>query len=180
MKPELKTLANFLVQAKKNSWAGKGMNEELEYGIRKVAQYGRSYCEPFELRYIDQYVGGEPFQGFEVVSELSPEDKGFWKPIWAMSYSGEYTGTKKEYEEVINFLREALKAVPINAPFRGPQEYFKKNADNHITYAYFNFWDGNIKKFERGEERIYKVLNRESSKKLIYTAQYFGGLVNKR
>ncbi len=169
MKTSLKKLANFLVAAKKSSWA-KGASEELEYGIRKVAPHV-SHFETFDLCYIDQYVGGEPFQGFEVISELYPEYRGFWKPIWAMSYGGEYKSTKKEYKEVVNFLREALKAVPIDAPFRGPKQYKSKD----YYYVYANCWSGDIKHFE-GTEFIYG----KPKHPIKYLAKYSGGLVNKR
>ena len=56
---------------------------------------------------------------------------------------------------------------PKRHPFRGPKKYQKGK------FTYSNSWKGEVDRFS-GEEKI------TQGKKLIYQANYFGGLVDQR
>jgi hypothetical protein len=169
MKIGVKTLANFLVEAKKNSWIS-GAKEEVEFGIRKIKPY-ISYFKNYDLCYRDQYVSGMLFfQGLEVVSRhLKQDDTEKWLPIWAMGYQG-YFDTIKEKEEVNNVLKKALQAVPVDAPFRGPG---RLELDE---YLYVNSWSGDIKEFG-GFERIFNLKDHVNN--IVHRLDYRGKLINK-
>ena len=67
--------------------------------------------------YVDQYVGGEPFQGLEIV--------WFKKlPVWSMSYRGFWN--PKNYKEMLSFVKKALQSPPKSAPWRGPKAFSAK------------------------------------------------------
>jgi len=68
---------------------------------------------------------------------------------------------------VYSILRNALKNMPEDAPFRGPKEYKENN------FIYTNSWSGDIEKYS-GEEKIIQ------NNTLFYKAHYMGGLVDKR
>ena len=64
-------------------------------------------------------------------------------------------------------LKEALKKMPDEHPFRGPEEFKKDN------YAYKNKWEGDVERYS-GEEEILEGSD------LVYKANYMGGLVDQR
>ena len=175
-----KVLSEFLIEARNNAWAGEA-KEKVAQGIRQIAPFTKSH-DFFKLRYIDQYVGanGEPFQGLEVVSIHMLEDK-CWIPFWAMGYRGEYMGPVDERKEVNNFLKKALKAAPIDAPFRGPSKFEDPHPrgsegryiGDFSEYAYKNDWLGDIRDFSGSEKII-----RNGANIVLHSAKYFGGLVN--
>ena len=66
--------------------------------------------------------------------------------------------------EIYAFLRDALKAVSIKAPFRGPEEYEQGSLD------YSNRILGNVARFSGVE-----MINREG--KPIYQLHYSGGIL---
>ena len=162
MRVELETLANFLVEAKKNAWAGNA-EEKNEFGIRKVAPFTKNYSKKYILIYMDQYVGGKSFQGLEVVSQILLDE---FIPVWAMSYGGNYLGSLKEKKKVDQILKSALKKAPIDAPFRGPSKLSNK------IYEYENNWHGTLKDF-KGEEIIYDKKTRYD----VFGTKYAGGLI---
>ncbi len=74
----------------------------------KEYTYGRDGFE-----YHDSYSGHIQAPGKEII---------YYKaiPIWQMSYQGKIHSTDVDYiNEVFAFLKEALRAIDINAPFRG-------------------------------------------------------------
>src|SRR3990172_2948697 len=162
MKVDTKTLQKFLVAAKKNTWAS-GAEEEKRFGIKVLGPFVKEY-KNCTLRYIDQYVGGEPFQGLEVVTIT--DQHSIEKPIWAMSYRGTYRGAAKEHLAVNDILHQALKAIPVDAPFRGPQILENKR------YFYCNTWNGDVAWFN-GSEFIGDKVNTN----YVHSAEYWGGLV---
>ncbi len=105
----------------------------------------------------DNFFGGEPYGGRTVVFY----DK---KPDRMMVYYG-WVEKGINVEPIYKFLQEALKEMPEEYPFRGPEKYSKDN------YVYLNLWRGNIKRFS-GEEKITK------REQLVYKANYMGGLVD--
>ena len=71
-----------------------------------------------------------------------------------------------EANSVYEILRNALMQMPEDYPFRGPKEY----KEGEFTYT--NTWNGEVEKFS-GEEQI------TQADKLIYKANYIGGLVDR-
>lgn len=139
-------IINFLIRAKKSTYAGKG----------KEAKPSRPNSHDFEylegdLKYIDTYLGGERFVGEEAL----------WKndvPFWSMNYSGrilndEFSG---------NFLKEALRLVEKENPYRGPIIYQKGQ------YKYHCIINGDFKWFQ-GYEEIYFNNNK------TYECYFHGG-----
>lgn len=110
-----------------------------------------------EFRLHDNWFGGEPFGGREVV---------FFKenPHWIMVYYGYDSGKVKG---LIGFLMQALAHPPKALPVRGPEQLTEDD------FQYVNKWKGNLKNFQGEEIIFYKG-------KKVYTANYIGGLVDQR
>lgn len=114
-----------------------------------------------DWEYHDNYFGGEPYGGREVV---------FFKkqPVYMMLYYGSVNKSIKDFKKVYKFLQEALSAKKKNSSIRrGPKKY--KQGD----YTYINNFKGTIANFF-GEE-IITIKGKE-----IYKARYVGGLVDQR
>lgn len=107
----------------------------------------------------DNFFGGEPFGGRTIILYKK-------KPVWIMLY---YGWVKKgiNVNPVYKVLRNALKNMPKQYPYRGPKMF------REGSYVYKNRWIGEVDKFS-GEERINK------GKNLVYRANYFGGMVDER
>lgn len=105
----------------------------------------------------DNWFGGEPFGGREVVFC----DK---KPYWMMVYYGSDSG---KAEGLIAFLRRALAKPDSEIPVRGPKELTDGD------FRYVNTTSGTLEDFV-GEEKIY------FKGKEAYKAYFSGGLVDKR
>lgn len=141
-------LCKFLVKAKMSTYAGKGPKSESSRPNSNDYKF-----EEGDLLYIDTYLGGEYFSGEEAV----------WKknmPIFAMNYSGRVIGENFSR----NFLKEALKKVPVEKPFRGPKFYQDED------YIYYCKVDGDIQWFQGYEEIYYK-------NDKIYECFFHGGIV---
>jgi len=107
----------------------------------------------------DNFFGGEPYGGRTVVFFRH-------KPIWIMVYYG-WVAKGVETNVVYGILKSALKRMPKNFPFRGPEIYKDEK------FIYRNRWRGELERFS-GEEKITK------EGKLLYKANYMGGLVDQR
>jgi len=123
-----KKIIEFLINAKKATYAGKGAESQASRPNSHDLQYSEGH-----LKYIDTYLGGSKFAGEEAL----------WKdgtPFWAMNYIGrviadEFSG---------DFLKEALLLVPNEYPYRGPLKYEKGDysyscsvkGDFHWFYGY--------------------------------------------
>ena len=143
-----KRIIDFLVTAKKNTYAGKG----AETTSSRVKSHDLVYSEN-DMMYYDTYLGGEKFAGEEAlwISE---------KPYWAMNYIGRLTGNGFSGD----FLKEALLHVPEELPFRGPKEYVSGE------YRYQCTVSGEFEWFQ-GKEVIFL------HDKEIYECYFHGGLV---
>ncbi|MDD5043753.1 MAG: DUF5680 domain-containing protein [Patescibacteria group bacterium] len=149
-------LCKFLVKAKKSTYAAGDK-------AKKIIENDKSTTLIFEdgdLKYHDNYFGGEPFGGREVVFLKN-------EPIYIMVYYGLVDRPAPDFEVVYRFLQKALSLIPEDHPFRGPKEY----VEGDLVYA--NKYDGEIDNFF-GEETIVM------SGKKIYKAKYLGGFVNQR
>ncbi|MDV3426090.1 MAG: DUF5680 domain-containing protein [Bacillota bacterium] len=100
-------IIEFLLRAKKATYAGKGP-ESKPY---RPNSHDLEYTEG-NLKYIDTYLGSSSFIGEEALWE---EDI----PMWGMNYSGRVLNEGFEG----HFLKEALREVPFDKPFRGPKEF---------------------------------------------------------
>ena len=100
-------VTDFLIRAKKATYAGKG----AESASSRPQSHDLQYSEG-GLTYIDTYLGGERFAGEEAL----------WRdgePFWSMNYIGRVTGENFSGD----FLKAALLRVPADKPFRGPARY---------------------------------------------------------
>ena len=148
-------LRQFIHNASKKTYASGDEN------LRKKNDDGSTTIvyEEGDYRYHDNYFGGEPYGGREVVFH-----KG--KPLWMMVYYG-WVVEGIDSDEVYGILTKALSNSALDMPYRGPKEYI----DGDLKYV--NNMEGDVENF-KGEEKILK------GDTLLYTARYIGGLVDRR
>ena len=149
-------LREFLVLAKKATYASGSESikkKDKNDSTSLVFQDG-------DFLYHDNYFGGEPYGGREVV---------FYKgePLYIMVYYGSVDQDFNNINEIYKVLQKALLLIPKEYPYRGPSEYIEGN------YRYVNEYIGEIDNFS-GREFI------EYDKKIVYEAKYIGGLVDQR
>jgi hypothetical protein len=152
---DLLKLKQFLIDSNNAGYAG---GEEKKW----IKEDDGSTTIPFEKgewRSHDNFFGGKPYGGKTIVFYQN-------KPYWIMVYYG-WVEEGVETNPVYGILRNALKQMPIDYPFRGPKEY------KEDEFIYTNNWQGKVDRFS-GEERILQ------GDKLIYKANYMGGLVDQR
>jgi hypothetical protein len=143
-----KKVIEFLIRAKKATYAGKGNESESS----RPNSHDLEYSEK-DLLYIDTYLGGAKFSGEEAL----------WRdsiPFWSMNYIGRVL--RNEFDG--DFLKEALLNVPEDKPYRGPFEY-QSNA-----YKYSCSVDGTFEWFKGYEKISYDNM-------LVYECHFHGGLI---
>ena len=96
-----KNTVEFLIRAKKATYAGKG----AESAPSRPESHDLAYAEG-DLAYIDTYLGGERFAGEEALWKNG-------KPFWSMNYIGRVTGEGFSGD----FLKAALLRVPSDKPY---------------------------------------------------------------
>ncbi len=146
---------DFLVTAKKNTYA---IINDITKIMMEDGGTEVNYREGL-FYYRDRYYGGEPFIGEEVVVY----DDAI---IWGMNLRGKVINPLIPMEEVYAFVREALKNMTSDAPFRGPA-HFQMNDLNYSSEA-----NGTPEHFH-GVEKVYL------KNQLIYECFYHGGCVGK-
>jgi hypothetical protein len=149
--------SRFLVDAKIATYAAQDDSAKV-----KPALQGSHQLEFRQggLLYRDIYYGGNYFVGQETVYFNQ-------NPIWAMSYAGginEGITVAREIAGIYSFLQAALRAVPVEAPYRGPESFKDKK------FIYSNRILGKIHRFS-GVEMIYFQENP------IYQLHYSGGTI---
>jgi len=154
---DLNQLCKFLVKAKK---AGYASGDKAQ----KIVEKDQSTTLVFEegdWKYHDNYFGGEPYGGREVV---------FYRdsPIYIMTYYGWVDKKVTDINTIYKVLQEALFLIPEDKPFRGPKVY------RHSDLIYDNDFEGEINRFS-GLEII-----RSDDGTTLYQARYAGGLVDQR
>lgn len=152
---DLTSFKKFLIDSNKVGYAG---GEEKKW----IKEADGSTTIPFEKgewKSHDNFFGGEPYGGRTIVFYRG-------EPYWLMVYYGRVED-KVETDSVYGILRNALKQMPEDYPFRGPKEYKEKE------FIYKNNWQGEVDKFS-GEERIFQ------NGKPVYKANYIGGLVDQK
>ena len=143
-----KKLVDFLITAKKATYAGKG----AETIPSRLKSHDLIYKDG-DYMYYDTYLGSGKFAGEEALWISS-------NPYWSMNYIGRVTGDNFSGD----FLKEALLRVPEDKPFRGPAEYTEGD------YKYTCEIDGDYKWFNGIEKIFYK-------KKMVYECLFHGGLI---
>jgi len=131
-----KNIIDFLVRAKKDTFAGSGARLSPSRPNSKDLQYTEG-----ALKYIDTYLGSTKFAGEEAL----------WKddiPFWSMNYIGRPLSEDVPVELLWKFLTEALLLVPEEYPYRGPSQY--DNGD----FSYKCTVDGDFH-WLSGREEIY-------------------------
>jgi len=149
-------LCEFLVKAKKATYAAGDL-------AKKIVNDDKSTTLEFEegsLKYHDNYFGGEPYGGREVVFVDG-------KPFYIMTYYGQVDASVTNPGNIYGVLINALKLIPKDFPFRGPQKY------EQSPFVYKNTYTGKVDSFY-GEETI------SDKGVVVYSARYAGGLVDQR
>ncbi len=146
---DIDQIVAFLLVAKKNTYAA----ADNKVNSCRMNSHDFRYEDKNGYTYLDSYLGGECFSGEEAV----------WlhdNPVWSMNYAGRVTGDNFDGD----FLKEVLKEVPADAPFRGPKIYTKGD------YRYHCKVDGEFVWF-RGYEEIFYMDDK------IYECYFHGGAI---
>ncbi len=141
-------LVEFLIRAKQKTYAGKG----AEAASSRPGSHDLIWRED-DLMYYDTYLGGEQFAGEEAlwISDV---------PYWSMNYVGRVTGENFSGD----FLKEALRHVPADKPYRGPESY--RSGD----YLYTMECTGDFRWFQGRENICYQG-------RQIYECCFHGGTI---
>ncbi len=142
-------MVEFLLAAKQNTYAV----AENRTKSSRTASHDFRYEDGKGYVYLDTYLGGECFAGEEAV----------WvheKPVWSMNYVGRIIG--KNFNGA--FLKEVLRNVPKEFPYRGPEIYTKGD------YHYHCKADGEFIWFQGYEEIFYRD-------EKIYECYFHGGSI---
>lgn len=119
-------LAQFLVKAKKNTYASGEPGRTLQDGTQEFE------FQEGDFRYRDRFLGGSAFIGQELV----------WKAgqlIWGMNYFG--TATSGASPGLGQFLKKALRQVKEERPFRGEHAFIEND------FEYLDESQGDISSF---------------------------------
>lgn len=144
-------LIQFLCEAKQTTYArNNGDNNQNNDKQSKKMNFS---FEKGNLLYVDTCLGIEQIVGEEVVWEDG-------KPVWAMNYTGREVAEGFD----LSFLREALRRVKKEMPYRGPK--FLELGE----YTYRCRVEGEFEWFVGCEKILYKGVK-------VYEAMFQGGLV---
>jgi len=151
-------LAAFLIEAKRRTYAGLDDDATIATPLLTGSKQLEHRAGPYAYR--DIYFGMGFFVGQETVSMGD-------RVIWSMCYSG---GARPEVTNrdallaLYKFLRQALLACDVSAPYRGPATL----AEERMTYR--NDVNGTIANFH-GVEQI------SQDGAVLYELRYGGGLL---
>ncbi len=151
----LEELRAFLVDANKHTYStgDESLNNKEKDGSTTILYEKEGW------RFHDNFFGGEPYGGRVVILHKD-------SPVWIMVYYG-FIEIGVPPETIYPILQKALRQMPPEAPFRGPEEM------KEGKFEYHNVWSGTIEKFS-GKETI------SMSGNTVYEASYIGGLVDKK
>ncbi len=146
-------LREFILEASRATYASgdSSIKEKWEDGSTTIRY------EDGEYKFHDNYFGGEPYGGREVVFLNN-------KPIWMMVYYG-FVNQSVEAKDVYPFLIASLCNSTTEMPYRGPKLF------EEGKFKYENKLIGETGKFS-GTEKIYK------DGICIYEASYLGGFAD--
>jgi hypothetical protein len=163
---DLNELAEFIVKAKKNCYAGEGIEQRVGDGSRRLTFSEGNFA------YEDNYDGFYQAPGTEIVRWQMNGQR-----IWQMSYSGgmlpEFWGNEQLAKRTFTFLKKVLQQVDSKKPFRGPDRF--SGEDQH-SWKYSIKTEGDLVRF-RGEENIFYKSAIISPFTKIFSQDYIGGLV---
>lgn len=141
-------LAEFLVQAKKNTYAsGNNYTDASRTKSKDLLYTADNY------RYLDSYFGTSDFSGEEIVYHEEV-------PVWSMNYVGRVLDERFNPE----VLKQALQHVDESMPYRGPRIFVMNE------YTYICDYNGDIDWFTGEEKIVYK-------QKVVYELRFHGGKV---
>lgn len=149
----LKKLREFLLLASKSTYA----SEDSSIRTKQKDNSTTITFKSGDYSYHDNYFGGEPYGGREVIFYKN-------KPIWMMVYYG-WVLQGNNTDNIYKILTKALREATLQMPYRGP----KKLIDSNMTYL--NNVNGDLVNFN-GEEKIL------DDKIIVYTARYMGGVID--
>jgi len=152
-----KNLSKFLVEAKKVTYAA-GDKAQI---ITEADKSKSIYYEKGDYKYHDNFFGGEPFGGREVVFCQD-------QPIYIMTYYGKVLDSLADFKEIYKVLQHALSQIPLDYPYRGPKEFIENNL------IYKNDYQGEINDFY-GQETISTL-----DGKILFHTSYSGGFICQR
>jgi len=158
MHPSLPRLSEFLVDAKRKTYAG--LNDDATVSAPLLPGSKQLEYRAGDLSYRDIYFGMKFFVGQETVQA----GEGV---IWSMSYAGGVAPDvvdRNEFLSIYAFLRQALLAIRDDRPFRGPPQFENEG------FRYVNTSSGDVAEFH-GEEQIHRGGIK------VYGLRYSGGLL---
>ncbi|EKD86174.1 MAG: Transcriptional regulator, XRE family [uncultured bacterium] len=150
----IRGLKDYLLQSAKEGYA----SGKFKTWIKEKDLSTTITNEIKEFRMHDNFFGGEPYGGREVVFR---EDK----PVWMMVYYGKVTGGGPD--EIYKVLRKALSLPENEMPIRGPRSL------NFENYSYKFSWKGTLGDFKATEKISLKG-------KELYSATFAGGEIDRR
>ena len=149
-------LLRFLMDASKRGYAA----GQSAVTVREADHSTTIVVELGEWRLHDNYFGGEPYGGREVVFFRG-------RPVWMVVYYGWVKDENVTVESVYSFLQRALRERPAAFPVRGPDAFTEGR------FSYRNAHEGGVASFW-GQETIHE------DERLVYGGRYAGGLVDQR
>jgi transcriptional regulator with XRE-family HTH domain len=136
------TMIDFLIRAKKSTYAAKG----AEVNPSRPNSHDLQFVEN-KFKYIDTYLGGEKFAGEEAVWF---EDK----PCWSMNYVGRVLAEGFSGD----FLKECLLLVPKEYPFRGPLVHRNGDFTYHCVINGEFEWFSGYEEIFAGSIRVFECV----------------------
>jgi hypothetical protein len=158
MQTSLPRLSEFLVEAKRKTYAG--LDDDATIAAPLLPGSKQLQHRDGDLSYRDIYFGMRFFVGQETVQAGTGA-------IWSMSYSGGVVPAvidRGEFLAIYAFLRQALLAIRDDRPFRGPLQF------EEDSFRYVNVSSGDVAEFH-GEEQILRGGLK------VYGLRYGGGLL---
>lgn len=149
----MRKINSFLIEANRNGYASDNPKDPIKEKDGSTSIFYKSG----DWKMHDNYFGGEPFGGREIVFYQN-------KPFWIMVYYGKVLNGF-DHKEIYPFLKDALKTMPIETPFRGKEKF------SSDKFTYENKVQGDVENFS-GKELIYK-----DGQECFWT-KYSGGLID--
>jgi hypothetical protein len=121
-------LLRFLMDTSRRGYAAGGSavkTLEADHSTTIVLEHG-------EWKFHDNYFGGEPYGGREVVFLGG-------QPVWMAVYYGQVND--ENVDSVYSFLQRALREAPPDFPVRGPEAFTEGQ------FSYRNAYEGDVMRF---------------------------------
>ena len=137
-----KRIVDFLIRAKKATYAGKGAETESS----RPGSHDLIYRED-DLMYYDTYLGGDKFAGEEA--------------IWVdgkIQYAMNYLGRVLEQQFSGDFLKEALRKADKKMPYRGPEYYHAGEYTYRCKVTGDFTWFQGYEEIYRNETKTYECV----------------------